>query len=50
MNKPAEFDSKTQLATVPAWINGKAVVPQGRMGEVFNPATGRVTKLSLIHI
>src|SRR5258706_12914028 len=40
MNKPAEL----KLATVPVWINGKAVVPQGRMGEVFNPATGQVTK------
>jgi len=40
MNKPAEL----QLATVPVWINGKAVVPQGRMGEVYNPATGQVTK------
>ena len=36
MNKPAEL----KLDTVPVWINGKAVVPQGRMGEV----------LSLIHI
>jgi malonate-semialdehyde dehydrogenase (acetylating)/methylmalonate-semialdehyde dehydrogenase len=44
MNKPAEFDTKTQLSTVPVWINGKPVVPQGRMGEVYNPATGRVTK------
>src|SRR6185503_17293399 len=40
MNKPAEL----HLATVPVWINGKAVVPQGRMGEVYNPATGQVTK------
>jgi malonate-semialdehyde dehydrogenase (acetylating)/methylmalonate-semialdehyde dehydrogenase len=40
MNKPADLN----LATVPVWINGKAVVPQGRMGEVFNPATGQVTK------
>ena len=40
MNKPAEL----KLDTVPVWINGKAVVPQGRMGEVYNPATGRVTK------
>ena len=44
MNKPAELDTKMQLFAVPAWINGKAVVPQGRMGEVFNPATGLVTK------
>ncbi len=40
MNKPAEL----QLATVSVWINGKAVIPQGRMGEVFNPATGQVTR------
>jgi malonate-semialdehyde dehydrogenase (acetylating)/methylmalonate-semialdehyde dehydrogenase len=40
MNKPAEVT----LATVPAWINGRAVVPAGRMGEVYNPATGEVTK------
>ena len=40
MNKPAEL----KLHTVPVWINGKAVVPQGRMGEVYNPATGQVTK------
>jgi len=40
MNKPAEL----KLATVPAWIGGKAVAPQGRHGEVFNPATGQVTK------
>ena len=40
MNKPADL----KLATVPAWINGKPVVPQGRMGDIYNPATGRVTK------
>jgi malonate-semialdehyde dehydrogenase (acetylating) / methylmalonate-semialdehyde dehydrogenase len=40
MNKPADL----KLATVPAWINGKPVVPAGRMGEVYNPATGQVTK------
>ena len=40
MNKPADLN----LATVPVWINGKPVVPQGRMGEVYNPATGQVTK------
>ena len=40
MNNPSEL----KLATVPVWIHGKAVVPQGRMGEVFNPATGLVTK------
>jgi malonate-semialdehyde dehydrogenase (acetylating)/methylmalonate-semialdehyde dehydrogenase len=40
VNKPAEL----KLQTVPAWINGKPVTPSGRMGEVFNPATGQVTK------
>ncbi len=40
MNKPADL----KLAIVPVWINGKAVVPEGRMGEVYNPATGQVTK------
>ena len=40
MNKPAELE----LDVVPVWIHGKAVVPQGRMGDVTNPATGRVTK------
>jgi malonate-semialdehyde dehydrogenase (acetylating)/methylmalonate-semialdehyde dehydrogenase len=40
MNKPAEL----QLATVPAWIGGKPVVPQGRMGQVYNPATGQVAR------
>ena len=40
MNKPADL----KLDTVPAWIGGKPVVPSGRMGEVYNPATGRVTK------
>ncbi|HEV3010092.1 MAG TPA: CoA-acylating methylmalonate-semialdehyde dehydrogenase [Burkholderiales bacterium] len=40
MNKPAEL----KLETVPVWINGKAVAPTGRTGEVFNPATGQVTR------
>jgi len=40
MNKPAEL----KLDTVPAWIDGKAVVPAGRFGEVYNPATGLVTR------
>ncbi len=40
MNKPAEL----KLETVPVWINGRAVAPAGRTGEVFNPATGQVTK------
>ncbi|HXM82469.1 MAG TPA: CoA-acylating methylmalonate-semialdehyde dehydrogenase [Burkholderiales bacterium] len=40
MNKPAEI----KLESVPVWINGKALAPSGRYGEVFNPATGQVTK------
>src|SRR5882724_12465005 len=44
MNKPAEFNPQVKLETVPVWINGKALAPSGRSGEVFNPATGRVTK------
>jgi malonate-semialdehyde dehydrogenase (acetylating)/methylmalonate-semialdehyde dehydrogenase len=40
MNKPAEL----RLDSVPAWIDGKAVSPPGRSGEVYNPATGQVTK------
>jgi len=40
MNKPADL----KIATVPMWINGKAVVPPGRMGDVYNPATGQVTR------
>src|SRR5262245_24840254 len=40
MNKPAEL----KLDTVPAWIGGKPVVPAGRMGDVYNPASGQVTK------
>ena len=40
MNKPADL----KLETVPVWINGRPLVPQGRSGEVFNPATGQVTK------
>jgi len=45
MNKPAEIDAKTQHSTVPVWINGKAVRPAtGRIGEVYNPASGQVTK------
>ncbi len=40
MNKPAEL----KLDTVPVWINGKALAPSGRFGEVYNPATGQVTK------
>ncbi len=40
MNKPADLN----LQVVPVWINGKTVQPSGRFGEVFNPATGQVTK------
>ncbi len=40
MNKPADL----KFETVPCWIGGKPVVPAGRMGEVYNPATGQVTK------
>ncbi|MDA8107234.1 MAG: CoA-acylating methylmalonate-semialdehyde dehydrogenase [Betaproteobacteria bacterium] len=40
MNKPVE----TPLATVPLWINGKPVLPAGRLGEVYDPAAGRVAK------
>jgi malonate-semialdehyde dehydrogenase (acetylating)/methylmalonate-semialdehyde dehydrogenase len=40
MNKPAEL----KLETVPVWINGAAQTPPGRTGEVFNPATGQVTR------
>jgi malonate-semialdehyde dehydrogenase (acetylating)/methylmalonate-semialdehyde dehydrogenase len=40
MNKPAEL----KIDTVPAWINGRPVSAAGRFGEVFNPATGQVTK------
>ena len=40
MNKPAEL----KLDSVPVWIDGKAVAPSGRSGEIYNPATGQVTK------
>ncbi len=41
MNKPADVN----LQAVPAWINGKAVSSSsGRFGEVYNPATGQVTR------
>jgi malonate-semialdehyde dehydrogenase (acetylating)/methylmalonate-semialdehyde dehydrogenase len=40
MNKPAEL----KLDTVACWIGGKPVVPGNRFGEVYNPATGQVTK------
>ncbi len=40
MNKPAEL----KLDTVPAWIGGKPVSSATRFGDVFNPASGQVTK------
>ena len=40
MNKPAEL----KVETVPFWIHGKPVATAGRHGEVFDPATGQVTK------
>src|SRR5207253_4096139 len=40
MNKPAEL----KLDIVPVWINGKPVTAASRHGDVFNPATGQVTK------
>jgi malonate-semialdehyde dehydrogenase (acetylating)/methylmalonate-semialdehyde dehydrogenase len=40
MNKPAEL----KLDSVPAWIDGKPSAPAGRTGEVFNPATGQITR------
>jgi malonate-semialdehyde dehydrogenase (acetylating)/methylmalonate-semialdehyde dehydrogenase len=40
MNKPAEL----KLQTVPAWIGGKAQSSAARYGDVFNPATGQITK------
>ena len=40
MNKPADI----RHHTVPLWIGGKPVAPSGRMGEVYNPATGQVAK------
>jgi malonate-semialdehyde dehydrogenase (acetylating) / methylmalonate-semialdehyde dehydrogenase len=40
MNKPAEL----KLESVSCWIDGKPVSPSGRAGEVYNPATGQVTK------
>jgi len=40
MNKPAEL----KIDTVPCWIGGKPVASAARFGEVYNPATGQVTK------
>ncbi|MGH8518697.1 MAG: aldehyde dehydrogenase family protein, partial [Panacagrimonas sp.] len=40
MNKPAEL----KLDVVPAWIGGKRLPSSNRLGDVYNPATGQVTK------
>jgi malonate-semialdehyde dehydrogenase (acetylating)/methylmalonate-semialdehyde dehydrogenase len=40
MNKPAEL----KVGTVPVWVNGKPVSTAQRYGEVFNPASGQVTR------
>jgi malonate-semialdehyde dehydrogenase (acetylating)/methylmalonate-semialdehyde dehydrogenase len=40
MNKPAEL----KLETVPFWIGGKPVSSSNRFGDVYNPASGQVTK------
>jgi malonate-semialdehyde dehydrogenase (acetylating)/methylmalonate-semialdehyde dehydrogenase len=40
MNQPVDL----KLESVPVWINGRALAPAGRMGEVFNPATGQVMR------
>jgi len=40
MNKPSDL----KLHTVPAWISGRTHLPAGRAGDVYNPATGQVSK------
>jgi malonate-semialdehyde dehydrogenase (acetylating)/methylmalonate-semialdehyde dehydrogenase len=40
MNKPADL----KIGTVPVWIDGKPLSAAQRFGDVFNPATGQVTK------
>ena len=41
MNKPVDL----KLETIPLWINGRTVAPVvPRMGDVYNPAIGRVAK------
>ncbi|HZO02686.1 MAG TPA: CoA-acylating methylmalonate-semialdehyde dehydrogenase [Burkholderiales bacterium] len=40
MNKPVEL----KLETVPAWIGGQRISSASRFGDVYNPATGQVTK------
>ncbi|MDH4188748.1 MAG: CoA-acylating methylmalonate-semialdehyde dehydrogenase [Betaproteobacteria bacterium] len=32
------------MHTVPAWISGRTHLPAGRAGDVYNPATGQVSK------
>ena len=38
MNKPVE------LQTVPAWIGGRPISNAARFGDVYNPASGQITK------
>jgi malonate-semialdehyde dehydrogenase (acetylating)/methylmalonate-semialdehyde dehydrogenase len=40
MNKPVDL----KLPIVPAWIGGKTVASASRFGDVYNPATGEVTR------
>jgi malonate-semialdehyde dehydrogenase (acetylating)/methylmalonate-semialdehyde dehydrogenase len=40
MNKPAEL----KLEVIPLWIDGRTVTHAGRMGDVYNPATGQVVR------
>jgi malonate-semialdehyde dehydrogenase (acetylating)/methylmalonate-semialdehyde dehydrogenase len=40
MNKPVEL----KLDTVPAWIGGKPNTSSNRNGDVYNPATGQVSR------
>jgi malonate-semialdehyde dehydrogenase (acetylating) / methylmalonate-semialdehyde dehydrogenase len=44
MNKPAEFTPQVKLDTVPAFIGGRPHAAASRFGEVFNPATGQVSR------
>ena len=40
MSKPIDL----KLDIVPAWVNGRPLATHGRTGDVYNPATGAVTK------
>jgi malonate-semialdehyde dehydrogenase (acetylating)/methylmalonate-semialdehyde dehydrogenase len=40
MNTPTEI----KVDTVPIWLDGKPLRPAGRLGDVYNPATGAVIK------